>query len=130
MAGTLELPAGLGPLVATAKWSGFYADAVKLAANPFVARAFMIRANHKTFGAAGVEAEVPLVCQLTGTWKKLALGTLKPQEAAEYDDEIACSYLKLTLDGDELVEVDVYQNIWRVGGEDILAPFRQTLGGA
>jgi P2 family phage contractile tail tube protein len=130
MVGTLELPSGLQAMVLAIKWSGFYGDQVRFGGNPFQARKLQIRASHETYGAEGRVEQLPLVVLATGHWKKMAPGTFKPQEAADgYDDELAVSYLKISLDGTELLEVDVFQNIWRVDGEDVLETMRQNLGG-
>lgn len=128
MVGTLELPTGLAAMVMTFKWNGFYADVKKFSGNPFKGRRFQLRANHETFGEGGRIAEVPLVVTVGGTFKKAGASTFKPMEAGETDDEVAVSYIKAELDGDELYEIDVLNNIWRVGGEDVLETMRQNLG--
>lgn len=129
MIGVIELPAGLEKLTMSIKWTGLYADLVKLGANPFKAHRFQIRANHETYTAEGRADEKPLVILLSGSWKKSAPGTLKPQDASEGDDELTLTYYKVSLDGDELLEIDVLQNIWRVGGVDVLEQFRASLSG-
>jgi hypothetical protein len=130
MIGTIELPAGLEAMSMTIKWAGYYADAAILGANPFQTQALQFRASHETYGADGRIAQVPLVIDVRGRWKKSGLGTLKPQEAAEYEDELAVDYVKVTLDKRELVEVDILNNIWKVDGQDLLADFRANLGGS
>lgn len=130
MVGALELPAGLKAMVMSIKWTGFYADHVKAGANPFKAHAFQIRANHETYNAEGRSTQEALIVSATGSWKKNPLGTFKPMEASSgYDDEIALTYLKVELGGVELLEVDVFENVWRVNGVDVLAEYRASLGG-
>ncbi len=129
MIGVLGLPNGLQELMLSCKWSGFYADHLKAGANPFAAHQFLIMASHETYTAAGRAEEKPLVVKATGSWMKNPLGTLKAQEAADgYDDEITLTYLKVSLDGKELLEVDIFQNVWRVDGKDVLANFKKNLG--
>jgi hypothetical protein len=129
MIGTLELPSGLKQMTLGIKWAGFYGDHLKKSANPFSAHKFQIRASHETYAAGGRTEQLPLVVLVTGSWKKNALGTLKPQEMADgYDDEIAMTYLKVSLNKEELLEVDVFQNVWKVGGVDVLEQFRANLG--
>jgi P2 family phage contractile tail tube protein len=129
MVGTLELPSGLQPLTMTIKWTGFYAEHLRAGANPFKAHQFQVRGSLETYAAEGRVAEVPVVWLVTAAWKKGALGSIKPKEAAEFEDEMAATYVKVLHDGEELLEVDVMQNIWRAGGEDVLANYRRNIGG-
>jgi uncharacterized protein len=129
MAGVLELPAGLDKMSMSIKWAGIYADLVKLGANPFTSHKLQIRCNHETYDAAGRTTQLPLIVLVTASWKKAALGTLKPQDALETDDDLSVSYIKITLDKEELVEIDVMNNIWKVGGVDVLEQFRTSLSG-
>ena len=128
MFGTVELPSGIGALVMALKWSGFYADAKKLGANPFKSRRIQIRANHETYDEGGRIAEVALVITVAGSWKKAGGDTFKGQEASDTDDEVTCTYLKCELDGVELYEIDVINNIYKVDGEDLLENMRKNLG--
>lgn len=130
MIGVLELPAGMQVLTMTLKWAGFYGDVAALSANPFKTHSLQFRASHETYGADGRIAEVPLVATVRGRWKKFQLGTFKPQESAEWEDELTCDYVKVELGGRELVEFDATNNIWRVDGVDLQATFRANLGGS
>jgi len=129
LAGVLELPSGLEKMSMSIKWTGWYGDILKMAANPFQSHKLQIRANHETYTSEGRAQELPLVILATASWKKASLGTLKPQDASEADDELTVSYIKVTLDGDELFEIDVLQNIWKVAGVDVLAQFKASLSG-
>lgn len=129
MIGKIMLPTGLEQLEGKIKWSGFYADAVKFGANPFVAHKVQVRGNVQTFGADGLQTEVPLVVLMTVKFKKHPLGVMAAQTQAETEQEFSCTYVKVTLDGQELVEIDVLENVWKVGGVDILAAYRKNLGG-
>jgi P2 family phage contractile tail tube protein len=129
MIGTLEIPTGLEKLELKIKWSGFYADLVKLKMNPFAAHKFQVRANVETYGPGGRVSETPLKVFLTASWKKAPMGGLKPMEASEQEDELSCTYMKVTLGTEDLVEIDVLQNVWKAGGVDVLANFRQNVAG-
>lgn len=128
MFGTLELPAGLEALTAEVKWTGFYADHLRAASNPFKSHQLQVRGNLETWGAAGRIREVPVVWHMTASWKTAKLGVLKPSEAGEFDDELSVSYVKVVHDGTAVCEIDVFNNIWTVNGEDILARWRANLG--
>lgn len=130
MVGQLVLPAGgIEEQELQIKWSGFYQEHIKAAANPFQTNKLQIRGNLETHGAGGRLQQLAYVCKVTGWWKETPLGTLKPREAADgYDDKLTLNYLSLKAGGEELLEIDVYNNIWRSGGEDLLATYRQNLG--
>lgn len=129
MFGTLEVPAGLQAMVMTVKWGGFYVDLKKFGGNMFASRRLQWRASLETYGAGGREEQVPVIVQAKGTWKSMNGGTFKPQEASEFDDELTCSYYRLEVDGEELFEIDIINNIYRVDGEDLLETLRANLGG-
>lgn len=127
MIGALELPVGLAPLVTTITWAGWYADRFAHF-NPFRAHKLQVRASVETFGAGGRVSEQALVVVLTAAWKNAPLGTLAAGAGGEVQDELATTYVRVALDGDELFEVDVNANIWRVNGEDLLEQYRANLG--
>lgn len=129
MVGSLELPAGLEAMTMQIKWSGFYAAQMRAAANPFQAHSWMIRASVETYGAGGRVDEQPVVWHTTASWTKAALGGVKPKEAASFEDEMSVTYVKVLHAGAEILEIDVLQNIWRAGGEDVLANYRKNIGG-
>lgn len=129
MIGSVEFPTGLDAMVTKIKWAGFYPDVLKSSANPFKAHKLQVRASVQTFGAGGLAAEVPLVCLLTVNWKKVPLGAYSAGAKQENEDELSTSYIKLTVDGKDVVEIDVHQNVWKVDGEDVLADYAQNIGG-
>jgi P2 family phage contractile tail tube protein len=128
MISKVQLPTGLEPLSMKLKWNGYYGDRVTLGANPFVTHKIQVRASVEVFDAGGRIAEQPFVALATGRWMKLPMGVLGPQKSPEFEDEIACTYFKASLNGVELVEIDTLQNVWRVGGKDLLVAYRKNLG--
>ena len=129
MFGTLELPAGLEAMEAKIKWTGFYADHLRAGANPFESHKLQVRASLETWTSEGSSREVPVVWHLSAAWKTVKLGQLKPQVNGEFDDELAVSYVKMIHDGQPVLEIDVHNNIWVVGGRDVLSSWRQNIGG-
>lgn len=125
----IEVPAGgFEKMEAKLKWAGFYADGVVATADPREAVALTIRGNLQTFDPQGLDDEVPVVAELRGPMKGVALGTLKQHEGAEPESTMAVWYFKLSVDGVELLEVDVMANIHRVAGADVLARYRNIIG--
>lgn len=127
MIGKLELVMGLEKLEAKVKWTGFYPEHLD-GANPFAARKLQVRSNVQTFGPSGLLTELPLVTSLTATFKKIPLGVLGAGAGVELEDELSVSYIKQDLAGQELLEIDIHENIWRVRGKDILAAYRANIG--
>lgn len=129
MIGVIKLPSGLEALTATIKWSSMYPDVMKAEGNPYAANTLQLRGSLETWGAGGRTREVPVVAFVKGTFAKFPGGTFKAGEAAERESELSAFYYKLTVDGEDIVEVDFFANIYKVNGEDIIATFNQNLGG-
>lgn len=99
--------------------------------NPFLATMIQVRANLETYNGTGRIKEVPATAFLIGTFKEFPLGNIKPQENAEYETTMSVTYAKLVVDGVEIFEIDVLENIYKVGmvdmREDILKDIRSAL---
>jgi len=63
-----------------------------------------------------------------GTPKKKGLGKLDPGKKMDNEVELAVTYLKIFVDGDETLEVDQLNFIFKVNGVDVLAQVREHLG--
>ncbi|MDF0606629.1 phage major tail tube protein [Neisseriaceae bacterium TC5R-5] len=129
MVGKIELPAGFEKLEGEIKWNSFYKDVARLMANPFKSAQLQCRSNIETYGAQGRIQEVSLVTFLTVMFKKNPLGTFKPLDNAEFSASFSATYIKQVVDGEEVLELDYLANIFRVGGEDVLATYRSNIGG-
>lgn len=60
--------------------------------------------------------------------KKVGLGKLEPAKKMESESELELYYLKLSIDGTELVEIGKFDFICRINGVDVLADVRNNLG--
>ncbi len=128
MNGKFELPAGIDKLEARGKWNSFYPAALLKFADPNTSIQLQVRSSLKTWGSAGVLAEVPVVVHLTAQVKDFPLGAYKQHDNVELETLLNCSYVKLVIDGKDIVEIDVLSNVHKVNGADILAKYRQNLG--
>lgn len=128
MNGKFELPAGIDKLEASIKWNSFYADAIKKIGNPNSALQLQCRSSLKTHGSTGVLSEVPVVCHLHGSFKEVPMGNFKQHDNVELQSAMNCTYVKLTINGEDIIEIDVLANIHKVAGTDILAQYRANLG--
>jgi len=129
MVGKLELPSGLDKMGMSIKWNSIYDDVLLKAGNPFRAVQLQIRASQETYAGQGRTKEVAVVVYLTGQFKKLPGGGFKQHDNVEAETELVVTYYRLNIDGNDIVEIDVLANIWKVGGEDILARYRSNIGG-
>jgi P2 family phage contractile tail tube protein len=125
----MELPAGLDKMEARIKFNSIYADFIALASNPFVLRTIIVRASKQDWDQRGVAREVPVKAELRGFFKEFDTGKVKARDAAEAEATISVVYYRLEVDGREVVEVDVMNNIYKVEGRDILQNYRANLGG-
>jgi uncharacterized protein len=101
----------------------------KIVANPFKAVQLQCRSSIETYGAQGRIQEVSLVTFLTVMFKRNPLGTYKQHDNAEFGSSFSATYIKQVVDGEEVLELDYLANIFRVGGEDMLADYRSNIGG-
>jgi P2 family phage contractile tail tube protein len=79
----------------------------------------------------GLDAEagvVPVIVNLTGAWKDLDTGSWKAGEKAPLNVSVTLRYYKLTMGGQELIEVDVINMVRIIDGTDQLADMRAAIG--
>ncbi|HSD03593.1 MAG TPA: phage major tail tube protein [Gaiellales bacterium] len=125
----IEVPSGgYEKMEAKLKLAGFYPDAVTVAGDHRRAVPLTIRGNLQTFDPQGLDDEVPVVVMLRGPFKGITLGALKQHEGPEPELNMIVWYMKVTVDGNDLLEVDVMASIHRVAGDDVLARYRDIIG--
>ena len=127
MIGSAEFFNGFDKLETTIKWTYPDNEAQKAFGNflkpvdddPFQQSGIRQHGNH------GGEAHRDVH---TRVLKTLPGGAFKAKEDTELESTVSVQYYKLEIDGEEIVEIDVINNIYKVGGEDLLAERRQNLG--
>jgi len=129
MVGKIELPSGFDKLEGEVKWNSLYKDVAKTVANPFKAVQLQCRSSIETYGAQGRLQEVSLVTYLTVMFKKNPLGTFKQHDNAEFGSTFTATYIKQVIKGKDVLELDYMANIFKVNGEDLLATYRDNIGG-
>lgn len=63
-----------------------------------------------------------------GRHSEIDMGTVKPGDDTAVKITSSLSYYKVTLDGDEVIEIDLINMVKRIGGADLMDPFRLALG--
>ena len=69
-----------------------------------------------------------VIVNLRGGWKELDAGTWKPGDKSTLKVSVAASYYKLTIDDEELIEIDAINLVRKVGGTDQMEAVRAAIG--
>lgn len=128
LVGTLKLFTGFEAMEASIKWSAPDADILEAFLNPTVAVDLMVYASRDVYVDGTLDSQQPVIYHLKGTPATSPLGTNKPKENTETETKIDLTYVKMTQNGEEVFELDIANNIFVVGGTDILAKYRENLG--
>ena len=67
-------------------------------------------------------------CLVRAAPKKSDIGKAEPGKKMDPETEMEVMYIKLFIDGKEIVELDKFNFIFRVDGSDLLSAIRQNLG--
>lgn len=127
--GSLELPSGIDKMEAEITWRSYDLALAAAVFNPRKGTQIMVRSVKTVFDAGGgVEREVPVVTYMTVLPKSFGLGTHKGGEAVELPSKFAVHALKQSVDGQVLVEIDVINQVFNMGGLDLQSGLRQILG--
>ena len=129
MVGKIELPSGFEKMEGEIKWNSFYRDVWLKMNNPYSMVQLQVRSGVETYGATGRMQQQPLVTFLSVMFKKNPMGTFKQNDNAEFSSSFACYYIKQQLAGEDMLELDVLANIYKVGGVDQLDIYRNNIGG-
>lgn len=129
MVGTSEFFAGIEKLEGSIKWNSFYQEVMMKVGNPVRTVQLQARSSLETYNSMGRILELPVVTYLTVAFKTLPAGKFKQHDNVELDSKFTAYYVKQTVGGIEVVELDVLANIARVNGQDILAVYRANIGG-
>lgn len=129
MVGKIELPSGFEKMEGEIKWNSFYRDVWLKMNNQYSMVQLQVRSSVETYGAMGRMQQQPLVTFLSVMFKKNPMGTFKQNDNAEFSSSFACYYIKQQLAGEDMLELDVLANIYKVGGVDQLDIYRNNIGG-
>ena len=129
LVGKVELPSGLDKMESTQKWNSLYPEVLKKAANPFTAVQLQCRSSMETYTGAGRTEQVPVVVYITGTFKKFPMGNYKQHDNVEAETSMSVTYVRININGVDVIEVDVLANIYKVDGVDLLETFKANIGG-
>lgn len=126
----IKLPTGgLEPMECEYNWVSVYPEVSREISDPRKSVTMQVRATIEAYTSRGFTAEMPLVATITGPFTETGLGGFKQNESVKTTSKQAVWYYKLEIDGETVYEIDVFANIRKVAGADVLARFRQIVGG-
>lgn len=126
--GSPQYPGGINELECTITWASIYEDVAQIVGNPFNMINFQFRGSIEDWGPSGRTEETPLVILVNGHSEENQIGEFSKKEASTQETKLSCEYVKVTIGGKEIVEIDVHANIWKAGGVDLLSNWRANLG--
>lgn len=71
---------------------------------------------------------IPVEVVVRGRHEEIDFGESKAGEDTEHKMNTACSYYKLVVDGEEVIEIDLMAMIFKVDGNDMLEEHRKNIG--
>jgi P2 family phage contractile tail tube protein len=119
----IELDMGTEKLEMTLTTAGPESEIMKHWAKASGDTAFTLRG-----ALADKETVKPVVINATGKIKEVEMGTWKTGEKSQGKYVASLTYYKLSVDGADLVEIDVENMIRRVNGTDVLQEIRSAIG--
>lgn len=121
-----QIPVGLEKMEAKFKWNSIYPENWK-DENPFKTCRMIVKSDMVLNGASGQQNHTPVTVTIAGMFKEFPLGSVKPgakQDGVEH--LMSVTYLKVEAKKELLYEVDVFNNVYKQGGVDLLASFKSN----
>lgn len=78
--------------------------------------------------ASGEYKMIPVKVTIRGVPKKTGLGKFNVGSQTDSSNELEVSYLKVTIDGSDVIEIDKYNYVCKIDGFDALEAVREALG--
>jgi P2 family phage contractile tail tube protein len=129
MIGDLELWAGIDKLESTIKWASYDPTVLTQIVNPLAARYVQVMGNVTQYTSGGVAAQIPVVYIMGGVFRDPGTASVKKMEQSEMTSHVTIYHAEEYIGGVQTFLYDVFSNTYIVGGVDILAQYRQNLGG-
>lgn len=123
-----ELMSGFEKMESKLKFTSIYADLMVVAADFTEEVSLQIRSSVEVYTGSRRTEEQPYVCFIRGSFKALPSGNFKQNDNVELEADMNVTYCKIEVNGQEIVELDIMNNIYKVNGQDKLAKYRANLG--
>nr|WP_199082046.1 phage major tail tube protein [Pedobacter sp. ASV19] len=126
--GELDYSSGMEKMEAKIKWNSYYKEAIKKFSNFYQAVKIQVRFSIDQYEDGSRTGQLPGIAYLTVRPNDSPGGQFKAKDNVELESNLSCSYYKLEIDGEDIVEYDAEANIYIVDGVDLLAQYRANLG--
>lgn len=121
--GSIETPSGLEKMEAKFKWNSIYPAEWKQE-SPMKTTRLIVKSNMMVADASGISKNSQVTATIGGIFKELPTGTIKSGEKSDGAEHLmAVYYYKLEVDGEAVYEIDVVNNIFKHGENDLLSDF-------
>lgn len=115
------------PLNLKMNWRTIDKDAVKLAAPK--SHSLDFRGSVQQYNSAtGTYSTIPIKVTVRANPKNLSLGKMDAGTTMGTSNDFSVSYIKIIVNGIELLEIDKYNYIHKINGKDYLADVKKQLG--
>lgn len=128
MHGKFELPSGIDKMEAKIKWNAPYKIVMEKMADPFTPVSMQVRGMLESYSGNARTSTTAYVVHMRGTPKEMPGGVFKQNDNVEMESNFNVTYIKIVMDGVDIVEYDSIENIFKVKGVDKLADFRRITG--
>lgn len=131
ISGSMEVPliGHIEKLDGKIKFKALDADALNVIYNPKKAPLLDVRAAQQKYNTSSGEIVIEdIKITMRAFFKKVKVQSLKQGSDGESEAEYAAHYFKLEIDGKEILEVDKFNYIFRVNGQDLMSEVRTALG--
>jgi P2 family phage contractile tail tube protein len=131
VAGEIDIPVvgHVDKLEGTIKFKSMTKDAAKALYNPKMAPLLDARGSVQKYDpATGEMKQFPCKFTFRAFFTELKAPEFKQGADSGGEAKFAAHYMKLEIDGEEVLEIDQFNYIYKVNGVDVLAEVRQHLG--
>lgn len=131
IAGTVEIPliGQFEKLEGKIDLHAMTREAAAVLYNPTAAPMLDVRSVFEYYDTTTGETHVyPVKVTIRAIFKKVTAPTLKKSTDEKFSAEYTANYMKIEIDGTEMLEIDQFNYIYRVEGRDLLAEHRTALG--
>jgi len=124
-----ELISGMEKMTGKIKWNSIYPEVLQQLGSPFVTQQIQMRSSLETWDSSGRTAELPVVAYMDVRFKdSLSAITIKQNDNPDQESEFSCTYMRLEVDGNTVMEFDAMNNVYFIAEEDQLVNWRNNLG--
>jgi uncharacterized protein len=126
--GTFQLPTGLDAMSMKIKWNSADDALMGHSADFYNSNDIMVRGNADIWQNGSRIASAPVTAIIRGLSKNVPAINFKHQDNPDIETEYSVTGYELFYNGVEVFAVDLFAQVYRVEGVDMLADYRANLG--